>query len=161
MQKSELLTIIRSNFFSILYYNADIWLLPSLKQLLKSKLLSTSSAALKLCYHGYDRSVSFARLHNVLKYPTPQQTCEFNHAILLHKIYNDPAESQNWLDLFFNQNFNSRYSKVNFYDTSKNKLGKNILANRFVVINQKIHYNWLNLPMSKYKSLCRKEFLTD
>ena len=161
MQKSELLTIIRSNFFSILYYNADIWLLPSLKQLLKSKLLSTSSAALKLCYHGYDRSVSFERLHNVLKYPTPQQTCEFNHAILLHKIYNDPTESQNWLDLFFNQNFNSRYSKVNFYDTSKNKPGKNILANRFVVINQKIHYNWLNLPMSKYKSLCRKEFLTD
>ena len=159
MLKSELLTILKSNFYSILYYNADIWLLPSLKQILKTKLTSTSAGALKMCCFGYDRTISYEKLHELVKYPNPIQICLFNHSLLLYKIYNDPQESRDWLDLFFNQNFNARSNFVSFYDTSKFKPGKNLLANRFVAINRKIPYDWLNLPFSKYKSLSKNEFL--
>ena len=45
--KSELISLVTSNFYSILYYNSEIWHLPSLKFSLKQKLLSVSSKALK------------------------------------------------------------------------------------------------------------------
>ena len=159
LTKSELLTVTKSNFYSVLYYNADIWLIPSLKKEFKSKLLSTSAAPLKLCCYGYDRSISYERLHTIVKYPTPAQKTIYNHSILLHKIYNDPHESNDWLDLFFNQNFNDRNTKANFFDTCKYKPGKNLLANRFTILNNKIPYDWLNLPLTKYKMMSKKEFL--
>ena len=34
------------------------------------------------------------------------------------KLYNSENESNDWLDLFFNQNFNSRNNKANFVDNS-------------------------------------------
>ena len=45
----ELSQIITSTFYSILYYNSEIWNIPSLKAQLKQKLLSASASALKLC----------------------------------------------------------------------------------------------------------------
>ena len=112
-----------------------------------------------MCCFGYDRTISYEKLHELVKYPNPIQTCLFNHSLLLYKVYNDPQESRDWLDLFFNQNFNARSNFVSFYDTSKFKPGKNLLANRFVAINRKIPYDWLNLSFSKYKSLSKNEFL--
>ena len=46
--QSEILTLLTSNFYSILYYNSEIWHLPSLKPELKQSLLSASATALKL-----------------------------------------------------------------------------------------------------------------
>ena len=68
---SELLSIITSNYLSILYYNADVWLLPTLSPLLRQKLLSASAAPLKLCTRIYDRSMSFETLHSVNNRATP------------------------------------------------------------------------------------------
>ena len=73
MTKAELLTIVKSNFFSILYYNAIIWLIPSLKLQVKNQLLSVSASPLKLCCYGYDQNVSYKKLHDIVKYPTPEQ----------------------------------------------------------------------------------------
>ena len=78
MNKSELLTIIKSNFYSILYYNAEIWLIPALKVQLKKQLLSASASPLKLCYYGYNQDVSYEKLHETVKYPTPKQNTMFN-----------------------------------------------------------------------------------
>ena len=46
--QKELLTLITSNLYSILFYNSEIWHLPSLKATLKQKLLSASARALNL-----------------------------------------------------------------------------------------------------------------
>ena len=100
----------------------------------------------------------YEKVHGIVKYPTPNQITKYNHAILLYKTYNDPEESKDWLDLYFNHNFNERYTKANFFDTSRYKPGKNHLANRFTVIKNKIPYNWLNLPLIYYKKLYKQEF---
>ena len=47
--KVELRQLLTSNYFSILYYNSEVWHLPSLHVNLKQYLLAASSAALKLC----------------------------------------------------------------------------------------------------------------
>ena len=45
----ELLQLVTSNVFSILYYNSQIWHLQSLKGNLNQKLLSCSATAIKAC----------------------------------------------------------------------------------------------------------------
>ena len=45
----ELLQLITANFYSILYYNSEIWHLQSLKSNLKQKLLSSFAKAIQVC----------------------------------------------------------------------------------------------------------------
>ena len=47
----ELLQILPSNFYSILYYNSEVWMLKNLNTNLKRSLLSTSANALKMALH--------------------------------------------------------------------------------------------------------------
>ena len=67
----ELHLIITSNFYLVLYYNSEIWNIPSLGFKLKQKLLSASSSALKLCTPTYNDRMSFLESHNINKRPTP------------------------------------------------------------------------------------------
>ena len=157
--QKQLLDLITSNYLSILYYNADIWLLPSLAPILKTKLLSASAAPLKLCTRLYDNSMSYETLHTINNRANPSQFSTYRHAILLHKTYNDTTLNNNWLDLFFNQHFNGRCNTVNFVNTKQYKIGNNLLSNRFVILNGKINYEWLNLPFESYKLKCKALFL--
>ena len=56
--KSELSTLSTSNFYSKLYYNCDVWLIPSLKPQLKQLLFSTSARALQICTSNYNNMMS-------------------------------------------------------------------------------------------------------
>ena len=67
----ELLTLITSNYLSILFYNADVWLLPSLAPNLKKQLMAASAAPLKFCTHLYDRTMSYETLHSLNNRVTP------------------------------------------------------------------------------------------
>ena len=62
---TELRTLITSNFYSVLFYNAEIWLLPKLNKILKTNLLSSSANALKICTPYYDYTMSFNFLHTI------------------------------------------------------------------------------------------------
>ena len=110
---------------------------------------------IQICYFSYDQIISFKSLHAIVKYPTPDQLTKYNHAILLYKIFNNPNESKDWLDLLFHQNFKERNIKANFFDTNRYKPGKTLLSKRFITINSRIPYDWLNLPLSKFKTKCK------
>ena len=157
--KKQLLDIITSNYYSILYYNAEVWLLPTLNPQLKQKLLSASSAPLKLTTNNYNYLISFNTLHYVNKRATPDMIQAYKHALLLHKLYNNENANINWVDLFFSQNFNHRNQTVKFYNTSTYKVGNNLLPNRFTILNGKIQLNWLNDSLESYKIKCKQLFL--
>ena len=70
--KSELNDLLTSNFFSILYYIAEIWLIPSLKPQLFQQLLSASSSAPRMITLNYDYMISFNQLHSINKRATPK-----------------------------------------------------------------------------------------
>ena len=101
--KEELLNIITSNYYSILYYNSEIWHIPLNTHNSKKQIMSASAAPLKYCVRFYDRNISYITLHAIVKRATPSQIMIYKHALLLHKIYNDENSSQEWLSLFFNQ----------------------------------------------------------
>ena len=157
--KSQLLSLITACYYSVLYFNSEIWLLPTLGPLLKQKLLAASAAPLKSITHAYDRSMSYDQLHFINQRATPTQITTYKHALLLHKTYNENSMSINWVNMFFNQQFNARSNTVKFFNTSRYKIGNNVLGNRFVHLNNKIEFNWLNEPTNTFKILAKRKFL--
>ena len=118
-----------------------------------------SAAALKMCCYGYDTSISYKKLHKIVKYPTPKEQTNLIHAILLYETYNDTKESKDWIDLFFNKSFNTRCSNIKFFADNRFKPRNNFLSNRFTSLNNLIPYKWLNYPFSKFKLKCKSKFL--
>ena len=158
--KFELSTLLTSNFYSILYYNCDVWLIASLKPQLKQQLLSASARALRICTPNYNNLMSYEQIHAINKRATPNQMMLYKHSLLLYKIWNDAIYSKDWLALNFQQNFNLRCNKVKLYETSNYKVGKNLSPNRLKVINGLIEFDWLNLSSNSYKINCKKLFLS-
>ena len=157
--KKELLMLITSNYYSILYYNADIWLTPTLGPNAYKQLMSASAAPLKLIHYNFDYYVSYERLHNICCRATPYQVAKYRHALLLHKCYNDPLMRNDWLALNFNQNFNARCSGIFFFKTNRYKVGNNLLANRFSMLNGIITHDMLNLPFLQFKLKMKSLYL--
>ena len=88
LQKNEIKQLLTSNFYSQLYYNCEIWLLPSLSPLLKKQLLAASSRALNLMNNRSDLRISFERLHKIQGRATPVSMMKYRLSIQLFKLYN-------------------------------------------------------------------------
>jgi hypothetical protein len=158
--KVELKTLLTSNYYSVLYYNSEIWHIPSLSVNSKKLILSASARALKICTHNYNRFMSYATIHSINNRATPEKIMKYKTSLTLHKIYNTEKMPYEWQQLFLNQNFNNRNSKANFLDLSRFKFGKNLITNRFGVINNMIPYDWLNMNLTAYKLKCKSLFLS-
>ena len=83
----ELCHIITSNFFSIMYYNSEIWHLPKLNSQVKLQLYRASASALKLCTPNYNCSMSYCELHTINKRATPEQLMKYKMALQLFKLF--------------------------------------------------------------------------
>ena len=156
---SELKTLLTSNFYSILYYNSEIWHIPKLKPCLKNKLKSASANALKLITRNYDRMMSFNDLHSVNNRALPDQMLKYKHALLLFNIYNNEVPHFEWLALNIDQIFTSRSNKFQVLTVINYKVGSNILTHRLSVINNQIPLSWLNLSKETFKIKCKELFL--
>ena len=157
---SEIKTLLTANYYSILYYNSEIWHLPNLSPYLRNLLLSKSANALKLCTPTYNLSMSHLKLHEINQRATPENYCLYKHAILLHTIYNEKRPNLEWLAINFNQNFNQRKTTFAAFDNSNYKIGKNNkISNRISCLNNKIELGWLNKDVNCYKLLCKGMFL--
>ena len=156
---NELLGLLTSNYYSVLYYNSEIWNLPTLSNHLKKKLLSASANALKMCMSKLPLNTSFDSIHSLAKRGTPTQMCNYKHALQLYKLFNSETMTEDWIALNFQQQFNGRSNKFQFFTSSNYKVGKNLMVNRFRQLNNKIDYNWLNESFNSYKIKCKKLFL--
>ena len=126
----ELKQLITSNFYSILYYNSEIWHLPNLNPISKRHLLSASASALKICTPTYNREMSFRELHTLNLRATPNQFLNYKHAILLYNVYNSHQPPQDWLSLNFNQILTRRQNNFEVVKAMNFKVGFNMISNR-------------------------------
>ena len=157
----EIKNLLTSNFFSILYYNSEIWHLPSLNPKLKQTLLSASANALKLCLQHYDPMISITNVHIQTNRAHPDKYCIYKHALMLHKIYNNQTPKLDWISLNFNQNFNQRNHYFMSHSNSKFKIGRNKLSERMIQLNKKIKLDDLNLEYTPFKIKCKLKFLSN
>ena len=151
--------LITSNFYSVLYYNSEIWHLPILKHTLKQKLLSASARALKLCWKCPSDHISFESLHLMSKRATPDQLMKYKLALCLHKLYNVQFNSSEFCLLNENQILTSRQTHFVSIKSNNLRVGINRLSNRLYVLNKAIPLNWLNDSLSTYKIKCKKLLL--
>ena len=82
-------SLLDSNFYSILYYNAVIWLLPEISAVMKQDLLSVSASALRSCTLFKSGEISFENIHSICKKCTPKQITMYQISLKLHKLLND------------------------------------------------------------------------
>ena len=155
----EILQLLTSNFYSILYYNSEIWHIPGLKPILKQQILSASARALKISQRNPDPMDSFINIHHECKKALPNQIMEYKHSILLYKIYNLQTPKLDWIDLNFNQLLSSREKFFNFVKSSHSKTGNNLLSSRLTVLNKKIKLQNLNMSIVPYKVICKNIFI--
>ena len=156
---SELLQLLTSNYYSVLFYNSEIWNIPNLKADLKRRLLSASANALKVCTPTYHDRMSYLELHKINNRATPAEFSNYKHALLLHKLIHTEIPTLDWIDLNFQQTFNRRSTSVNFVKNNRFKIGENLMCNRFGVLNGKITHEMLNLGTDSFKVTCKSMFL--
>ena len=155
----ELSNLITANFYSLLYYNSEIWHLPTLNPRLKQCLLAASAKAVKLCLKNVDPMTSYLRLHELLKRATPHKIMLYKHANTLFKLYNQQLNSIEFAALNFDQIITSRQTKFLISKNNNLKVGTNAICNRLNVLNGKIPLAWLNLSFNSFKLNCKKLFL--
>ena len=149
----------KKTFCSILYYNSEIWHLPTLIATLKQSLLSASAKALRVCIKSNDYYVSFNNLHAARDRANPEMILLYKTALSLYKLYNIDFNHLEFISLNFNQILTGRQTNFITLKSNERKVGINCLANRLTVINNKIPLNWLNFSLDMYKIKCKKLFL--
>ena len=149
----------RNSYNSIMYYNSEIWHIPTLKPTLKQKILSASAKALRVCTSYVDYGQSFVNLHRMCKRATPNTIMSYKLALCLHKLYNQNFNSIECTHLNFNQILTRRQTVFKTLKTNFYKVGMNSLSNRLAHINDKIPLLWLNMSMDTFKVHCKKMYL--
>ncbi len=157
---NELLSLLTSNFYSILYYNSEVWHLGSLKRPIKQQLLSTSAKALRVALKYPDKNISYTQLHTMAGRATPEMFRNYKLALLLYKTITEELPEEDWLALNFNQIFTSRQNKFRINKTNRLLVGMNTLHNRFHELNGQIPLDWFNKSELSFKVLCKKQFIT-
>ena len=157
--QDEIITLLTANFYSILFYNSEVWHLPILKPELKQLLLSASSKALKLSQRTPDSYESFVNVHQSCKRALPNQLIKYKHSILLHKMYNSYCPEADWIDLNFDQILTTRQTKFKVIKSNKYIVGNNLLTTRLTILNDQIPLSDLNLSLDSFKVKYKKVFL--
>ena len=157
--KNEILTLLTSNFYSILFYNSEVWHIPNLKPTLKQMLLSASANALKLSQNRPDVYESFINIHKSCNRAQPEQLITYKHAILLHKLYNNQQPQADWIDINVYQIFNPRRKHFKIMKNNTYLIGNNLLATRLSVLNDKVSLEDLNLSLDSFKVKYKKTLL--
>ena len=158
--RNELLALITSNFYSILFYNSEVWLSMYMNDNIKHKLFVASAKALKVCQHYPDPLISFIELHKISKRATPMMISEYKCALQLYKTFNECQPINEWVHLNFYQVNTSRQTKFLINRSNRTKIGRHSLCNRFHQLNGKIPLEWLGKSYLSYKILCKNLFLS-
>ena len=157
----ELLQFITSNFYSILYYNSEIWHINSLHSNLKQKLLASSAKAIKTCLKYCSNEYSYVKLHEMCHRATPEKYLLYKHALWTFKLFNEtPIHTLEWTYLNTNIILTSRQTTFKTSTDNLRRVGLNALANRVTVINNTIPLKWFNLCYESYKIKCKEKFVS-
>ena len=153
--------ILDSYFYSVLYYNAAIWLTPELSSSIKQALLSISANALRSCMMSYCSEVSFLRIHLLCKKCTPTQIASYQLSLLLHKSISELNETCTTEHALLLNNIVCTGRQINFeiIRNNKCKIGMNKLSNKFYHISKLISLNNLDKNFVHFKKIMKIQFL--
>ena len=149
----EMRLLLDSNFYSILYYNAVLWLTPELSSNMKQALISISANALRSCMMSYSSGISFITIHSLCKKYTPIQLMSYHLSLHLHKTLTelDRYCTTEHAALLDNIICTRRQISFEIIKTNRSKIGMNSLSNKFYHITKLISLSNLNLDFVHFK----------
>ena len=158
--EQELLQIITSNYYSIMYYNSEVWHTPILQRSLKKRLLSASARAIKVCAKSSDMwMLNFEELHEMAGRADPRKLMYYKLSLQLHKTFNLCVPTTDWVNININSIFTSRQTTFSISKENNYKIGMNALSKRLWYLNGRISLDWLNLSFDSFKIKCKDLFL--
>ena len=121
--------LLDSNFYSILNYNAVLWLTPELSSVMKQALLSISANVLRSCMMSRNSDISFVTIHTLCKKCTPTQIMSYQSSLQLHKSLTKLYESctTEHATLLNNIVFTGRQLNFEIIRYNRSKIGMNCL----------------------------------
>ena len=105
----ELVGLVTSNFYSILFYNSQVWHIPSLKYNLKQQLLSVSARALKACMTNPDQIISFKKMQETNKRETP------NQLMAIRSCYSNEEKQENTINITHEEGTKCQFHYVLYF----------------------------------------------
>jgi hypothetical protein len=149
LSKKELLQVITSNYFSRLYYGAEVWYNP-LSLANKNRLSPVHYYPLRLATNCFDRK-SFSRkfLDKLTQRAPPKELNEYKIGRLLYSITINMSPYALFQEVLSHAVIEPRKPEnPKFLDMSRLKIGRQSFANRLNFIALKMSFNWLQVPMS-------------
>ena len=157
---NEMRTLLDTNFYSILYYNAVIWLTPNISCDAKHSLLSISANALRSCLMFDGFNISFENIHKINNKCTPSQIMLYQIALNLHRTLNfETSPTLEQTTLLDQIRCGGRQLKFEIIRNFKGKIGMNTTANKFFHISKLIGLDLLNLKFVHFKKIIKIQFL--
>ena len=151
--------LLTSNYYSVLYYNSDVWLIRSLSVSIKKLLLSTSSNTLKVAINYRFQFINYIELHKMAGRATPSMLTNYKLALMLYNIYNSVNQSDEWVHLKLNHVTTSRQTCFHINRNNRIIIGLNTISSRLIFRNDKIPLELLNKGYDSYKVECKCLFL--
>ena len=157
----EMRLLLDSYFYSVLYYNAVLWLTPDLGSSMKQALLSISANALRSCMMTNCSEISFLRIHTMCGKCTPLQVMSYLSSIHLYKTIYEIYESctTEHAALINNIICTGRQLKFEVIRNNRSKIGMNSSSNKFYHISKQIGLDSLNHGFIHFKKLMKIQFL--
>ena len=160
-EPNEVRTLLDSYFYSVLYYNANIWLTPNLNSANKHDLLAISANGLRACMSAKTFDLSFERLHVLNKKCTPNQIMLYQLSLSLYKLYNVDSWNLSFetITVIDQMSLTSRQVNFQILRNNRRKIGLNTTANKLYHISNQIGLDRLNLKFVHFKKLSKIQFL--
>ena len=157
----EMRLLLDSYFYSILYYNAVLWLTPQLCPMMKQAILSISANALRSCMMSNSTELSFIRIHAICQKCTPSQIMSYQAAIHLYKVTNEVFETCSTEQALFLNNVirTRRQTMFEILKSNRSKIGMNALCNKFYHISKQVSLDSLNCKFVQYKKIMKITFM--
>jgi hypothetical protein len=151
--------LLTSNYYSVLHYDSEVWLIHSLSISIKKLLLSTSSNALKVAFNYRFQFINYIELHKMAGRANPSMLTNYKLALLLYNIHNSVNQSDEWVHLNLNPATTSRQTCFHVIRNNRIIIGLNAITSRLMFLNDKIPLELLNIGYDSYKVECKRLFL--
>ena len=84
----------------------------------------------------------------------------YRHTVVCYKLVNEVFCDDEFMHLNFQLCDNERQVKMTFLRRQNYNVGKNILLNQMLILNNKIDKAWLQLSLNSLKIKCKELFLS-
>lgn len=154
----ELTTVLKNKLYSGIYYNGEVWLIPSLHSSLKRRLLSASAGIIRNAFGAVGWPISNRDMAGL---PTPDKWANYCTARSLHGILNNESPASIYTGLACQALHKTRTGITYFSNTNRRRVGANAIQNRCKFVSKRLgHVNWLQ-EWNFLKNIVKKELLWD